>query len=119
MNRQQWVKELFKTIDGMDADKFSGILTEDSSFKFGNAEAVTGRSNIKDAVAGFYSTINSLSHNVTDIVEQGDALVCRGEVTYTRKDSKQVTYPFMNFYRLEGDKVSDYQIYIDASGLYS
>jgi ketosteroid isomerase-like protein len=119
MSRQQWVNELFKTVDAMDADRFCGYLTEGARFKFSNAEEVVGRSNIKEAVAGFYSSINTLSHTITDIVEQGDMLVCRGEVTYTRKDSGQVTFPFMNFFRLEGNLVSDYQIYVDASRLYA
>ena len=119
MSRQEWAYELFKTIDSMDAGKFSGFFTENARFRFGNAEPVTGRDNIKEMVAGFYSSINALSHDVTEMVEQGDRLVCRGEVTYTRKDSRKVTYPFMNYYRLDGDLAADYQIYVDASGLYA
>jgi ketosteroid isomerase-like protein len=119
MSRQQWVNDLFKTVDEMDTDGFCDYLTENARFKFSNAEEVVGRSNIKEAVAGFYSSIGALSHTIADIVEQGDKLVCRGEVTYTRKDSGQVTFPFMNFFRMEDDLVAEYQIYVDASRLYA
>jgi len=119
MSRQQWVNDLFKTVDAKDTEGFCGYLTEDARFKFSNAEEVSGRSNIKEAVGGFFSSISALRHNITDIVEQGDKLVCRGEVTYTRKDSGQVTFPFMNFFRLKGGQVAEYQIYVDASRLYA
>jgi ketosteroid isomerase-like protein len=103
----------------MDTDKFCDFLTENARFRFSNAEAVEGREQIRQAVAGFFASIKGLRHTVDDFVEQDGAVVCRGEVTYTRKDSSTVTYPFMNFFRLDGDRVSDYQIYVDASGLYS
>ncbi len=119
MSRQEWVKGLLKSIDEMDAEKFCGYLTENASFKFGNADAVIGRKNIKDAVAGFFTTINGMKHTISDIVESGQSLVCRGDVTYAKKDGSEVSVPFVNFFKMDGDLVSDYQIYIDISPLFA
>jgi ketosteroid isomerase-like protein len=119
MSRQQWLKDLFGAIDGMDTAKFCEFLTENASFKFGNAETVEGKENIREMLTSFFSSIGGLSHTISDVVEQGDALVCRGEVTYTRKDSSELTVPFANFYRLRGNLASEYQIYVDASRLYA
>lgn len=119
MGRQEWVKGLLKSIDDMDAEKFCGFLTENARFKFGNADAVMGREKIKEAVAGFFSTIDGMQHTVSDIVESGQSLVCRGDVTYTKKDGSEVSVPFVNFFKMDGDLVSDYQIYIDVSPLFS
>ena len=119
MNKQQWADSLFKSIDAMDTDKFCDFFTDNAKFKFGNAETVEGKEQIRQMVSGFFASIKGLSHTVSDMVEQDSALVCRGEVTYTRKDSSELTVPFSNYYKLNGDKVSDYQIYVDASQLYS
>jgi len=119
MSRKQWLKGLFEAIDGMDTAKFCEFLTEDASFKFGNAETVEGKERIREMLTSFFSSIGGLSHTISDVVEQGDALICRGEVTYTRKDSGELTVPFANFYRLKGVLVSEYQIYVDASRLFA
>src|SRR2546428_363445 len=55
---------LFKTIDQMDPDEFAEFVTEDGTFVFGNAEPVTGRQAVRDAVAGFYSSIKALQHEI-------------------------------------------------------
>ena len=57
------VDRLFKSIDQMDADEFSSFLTEDGVFTFGNAEPVRGRQAVRDAVAGFFSSIAGLHHH--------------------------------------------------------
>ena len=51
------VKEIFASIDGMNADAFVAHLTEDVTFRFGNAEAVHGRAAVAEAVNGFWGTI--------------------------------------------------------------
>lgn len=119
MSRQQWLNDLFKAIDGMDTAKFCEFITEDASFKFGNADTVEGKENIRDMLGSFFSSIGGLSHSISDVIEQGDSLVCRGEVTYARKDSSELTVPFSNFYRLEGNLAKEYQIYVDASRLFA
>ena len=119
MSRQEWLKGLFQSIDAMDAEKFGGHLAENGSFKLGNAAAVTGRSSIKEAVGGFFSTIEGLKHTVSESFENGNTLTCRGEVTYTKKDKSEVTVPFANFFVMEGDLAVDYQVYIDISPLFS
>jgi ketosteroid isomerase-like protein len=119
MDRQQWAESLFKSIDSMDTDKFCEFLTDDARFRFGNGEVIEGREQIRQMIAGFFASLKGLSHTVTDMIEQDGALVCRGEVTYTRKDDSELTVPYSNFFRLDGERVSDYQIYIDASRLYA
>jgi len=56
------ILELFRTIDEMDSDKFVTFLTEDAQFRFGNAPAVNSKSAIREAVAGFFSTIKEINH---------------------------------------------------------
>lgn len=112
------VNELFASIDAMDVQKFLTFLTEDASFKFGNADAAVGKEAIKKAVSGFFGLINGLSHNIINIWEIGDVIICRGEVTYTKKDDSKITLPFANVFGMKENKIKDYSVYIDIGPLF-
>lgn len=116
---RDWIDRLFSAIDRQDAEAFAGFVTEDARFVFGNLPAVEGRAAIRDFVAAFFGSIRAVSHAVPDAWQAGDAVVCRGEVTYVRHDGNVLTVPFANVFRMEGDKVRDYRIYMDASALYA
>jgi len=82
------ITNLFQSIDEMNTDKFITFLTDDAVFKFGNLPTVEGRGKIKEAVKEFYASINALSHEIINIWEHSDNIICQGLVTYTRKDKK-------------------------------
>ena len=110
---------LFGAIDRMDVVTFESFLTEDSVFRFGNAQPVRGRSNVSEYVAGFFSSIKALKHNVLGVWEQNNVFTVQGEVTYTRKDDRSVTVPFVNLFKTDGKLIREYLVYVDASPLYS
>ena len=118
MANDTWMKDLFQSIDNMDASKFSSYFTENGSFSFGNAEPVRGRENVKEYVAGFFSAIGGIKHKIETILIDGTHAMCRGTVTYTRKDSSRLTVPFANYYKLKDDLVLENQIYADISALF-
>lgn len=113
------IDSLFKTIDKKDAAGFVSFLTEDASFKFGNAPAVSGRADIQNAVTGFFSSIKGLCHKVLNVWEEGDFVICEGEVTYIKLDGTELTLPFTDILKIKGGLISDYRIYMDASPLYN
>lgn len=119
MSLRAWIDALFSAIDGKDAERFVGFLTEDACFAFGNLPAVAGRGAIRDFVAAFFAGIRALSHRVPDVWQAGDTVICRGEVTYTRHDGSTLTVPFANVMRMAGEQVRDYRIYTDASALHT
>ena len=111
------ISELFSAIDRKDADAFVSHLTEDAVFRYGSQEPVQGRDAVRDYVVGFLGSVRALRHRPMDTWEGDDSLVCEGEVTYMRHDGSEVTIPFTNIFRLEGDKVRDYHVYIDPTPL--
>ncbi len=119
MNTQQFLKSLMDSVDAQDAEKFVAHLTDDAVFKFANMEPVKGKENVKQAVAGFFGSVKGLNHKLLDTVEQNGTIVMRGEVTYTRHDNSKLTVPFVNFFKMNGGKIKDYLIYVDASQLYA
>lgn len=113
------VNEIFADIDSMIADKFLAHLTEDVVFRFGNAEPAVGRAAVREAVAGFFSTIDGLSHHILDVYDVGDTAVARIDVEYKRKDGKSVTVPDADILEFDGDLVRDWQIYIDVAPVFA
>lgn len=115
----QWAQEIFRAIDEMDAEKFVSFLTEDATFVFGNNPPVTGNAAIKEAVQGFFSSINGLSHTLTKSWMTEDAIIFHGMVTYTRKDDSTVELPFANIFEMKGDKIQNYLIFMDVNPLFA
>ena len=112
------IKELFRTIDDKDPVKLSSFLSPDCTFRFGNLPAVAGVEVIQDFVAGFFDSIESLSHEIEDSWNIPGGLVCHGHVSYTRKDGSVLTVPFANIPKLGDAGISEYQIFADTSQLY-
>jgi ketosteroid isomerase-like protein len=112
-------KTLFSVIDRMDTDAFISFLTDDSTFRFGNAEAVKGKRNVEEYVAGFFSSIKSLKHDVLGVWEKDQVITVQGEVTYTRKDDRKVKVPFVNLLKMKGTLIHEYLVYVDASTLFA
>jgi ketosteroid isomerase-like protein len=97
-------------------DGFFG-LTDDAVFRYGAQEPVNGREAIRGYVDGFFGTIASLEHQVIETWKGDGSLVCRGEVAYTKLDGARVRVPFTNVFRLEGDLIREYLVYIDPTPL--
>jgi hypothetical protein len=70
-------------------------------------------------VVGFFSSIKGLKHRLLKVWHLEGAAIIQGEVTYTRKDGRLVTVPFMNLFRLEGPLINEYLIYNDVSPLFA
>lgn len=110
---------IFADIDAFDPDKFVAHLTDDVTFRFGNAEPSVGRAAVREAVAGFFSTIDGLTHHILSVWDVGDISIAQINVEYVRKDGKQVTIPNADILTFDGDLVSNWQIYIDVAPVYA
>ncbi len=113
------ISQLFASIDAMNADAFVSFLTPDAVFRFGTSAPVVGQGPIHTLVAGFWQSIAGSSHRLLKVWKDGDDLAIRGEVTYTRKDGRKVEVPFVNVFKLKGDRVSEYLIHIDNGPLFA
>ena len=114
---EQWINSLFGTIDAKDSKGLSKYLSVDAVFRFGSADPVTGTGAIIDTLDAFFSSVASLSHRVVDSWEVPGHRICRGEVRYTRLDQRIVTTPFCNVFTMQREQISQYDIYVDPSGL--
>lgn len=110
---------LFASIDEKDTGAFLGYLTEDATFRFGSAPAVSGHAAIREGVDGFFASIAGSAHALKNVIGNDDILVCEGEVTYKRHDGSTITLPFTNVFDIDGERIAHYKIYIDIAPLYS
>lgn len=119
MPHRDFIPALFATIDRKDARGFASFITADGSFRFGNWPTANGTAAITGAVSEFFGTVDKISHRVDQTWSDQDALFVQGEVSYVRKDGKSVgPLPFMNVFRMSGDKVREYLVYADVSALF-
>ncbi len=118
MEFEDRLKSLFASIDDKDLDAFLAFLSENATFRFGNAEPVKGKACVRDVVQAFFASIKALHHDVRESWDVGNTLVSHGMVTYTRHDSSTLTVPFANILRVEDDLINEYLIFADVSDLY-
>lgn len=114
------IRDVMKAVDAKDAARFATFMTPDAVFRYANAPIVTGPDAIRQAVAQFFDAIQALRHEIVAVWTQDDMVFCKGEVSYVRHDgSKAGPFPFVNLFKLRGDKIAEYLIYVDISSLFA
>lgn len=113
------VMRLIAAVDSSDLEKYVTFFTNDAEYKVGNAEPVIGPKGIRELVGSITQVIKSVSHEIKNIWEVEDAVICESNVMYNRQDGKVFKVPNVNIVRFEGDKVSKFQAFIDASEVFS
>lgn len=112
-------REIFETVDRMDAKGFASYFTEEGLFRFGNAPTAKGRDEITGAVEQFFSSIKALKHQVVDTWSSEGVDIVEVEVTYTRHDDSQIDLTAAGIFRVQDELISDYRIYMDINPLYA
>lgn len=118
MSDQNWIVELLTSVDEKNIEKFLSFLSDDCSFRFGNLPAVQGVDGISEFVGGFFDSIESLQHDISDIWIVPGGAVCHGIVSYTRHDKSVLSIPFSNVLKSDNGKVYEYLIFADTTQLY-
>jgi len=119
LSDQNLITELFTSIDEKNIEKFSSFLADDCSFRFGNIPEVQGANEISKFVAGFFDSIESLKHDISDIWIVPDGAICHGIVSYIRHDKSVLSVPFSNIFKYDNGKIHSYLIFADTSQLYA
>ncbi|HEC41254.1 MAG TPA: nuclear transport factor 2 family protein [Bacteroides sp.] len=116
--KKEDIKSLYQAIDNFDTKSFATYLDDEANFKFGNMPVVSGKDAIFEFVAGFFQAIKAISHTNLEIWEIEGIRFVNATVTYTRLDGSTLTVNFSNTFKLKGEKIKDYLIFIDNSELF-
>ncbi|AQV94161.1 nuclear transport factor 2 family protein [Cupriavidus necator] len=114
------VEDMFAKIDAMDLKGFSRHLAQDVVFQFGNAPALRGREAVEEAIAGFFSSLAALRHELTGKWVAGNVTVLRFMTYYVRHGRPEVSVPCaVILQRDPSGLIGDYRIYIDLSPVFA
>src|SRR5262245_57073543 len=119
-----YVTDLFHAVDALNATAFAERFTEEGTFRFGNAPAVAGRRQIEESVAGFFSTIGGLKHEIVGVWsgawEGGAVTSVETTVTYRRRDATVTdAIPVTSTLRMRGDLLADFRVFADISPVFA
>jgi ketosteroid isomerase-like protein len=114
------VRRLFAMYKTGDMDGFAGLLREDSVFTFGNSGPVVGAAAVRAGLEQLFTVVNTISHTVLNEWSTGSDQIVEADVTYSRKDGKDVTVPCASIITFDdSDKIISYRILLDPSPLYA
>jgi ketosteroid isomerase-like protein len=117
VSKPAWIDGLFASIDSMDADRFVSFLTNDAVFRYGSNPPVEGKAAIREAVAGVFSAFRALSHTIEGTWAHPDAVFVQGTVHYTLHSGSTISLPFVDCFKLQGEKIREFLVYIDPTPL--
>jgi len=119
MPQQLPVESLFAALDRKDLGIFLSYLSPDCRLQYGNHPPVQGQDAIRETVGHFLEQIADSRHDITRQWHQDDAVICHGDVHYTRRDGSLVTIPVAYILTLDEGVISDYRVFLDASLLFT
>ena len=119
-----WVSGVFHAMDSLDTAAVMKLFGEEPTLRFGNTDPAMGRDQVEAMVAGMFTLVAGLQHEITGVWTGtwpgGEVKSIESEVTYTRHDGSRVgPLPATTTLRLEGDRIKHYQIFMDASALFA
>ncbi len=117
MNADKFVRSLYTSVDNKDIEGLASKLAKSVRFKFSNYEDVNGIEDVLKANEEFFSSITSMRHSLNGVWQQGDTLICNGQVHYVRLDGTDFSIEFATILKVINEKISNYLIYADVSSL--
>jgi len=115
-----WVKNLFAIVDNGTPEELAQYFAEDGVLRFGNAEPVQGRDNVREASRQFRQSLAGLQHEVLSAWRFDNTIMTELLVTYHRHDGQTLVLPCANAFDLTADGLIErYQIYMDIAPVFA
>jgi ketosteroid isomerase-like protein len=121
-SRAAIVRAMFAAVDGRDAEGLIGFLTDDIVLVFAHNAPVEGKQAFDTTNRQFMSAIGGIRHEIHDLwqaAEDPDVVIARMTVHYTRLDGSGISLPCCNVFRMRGDLIADYRVYMDINPVFA
>ncbi len=119
MNLIDRIYQVFAAADQLNLDEWIVYFTKEAQFRFDNTALVADHDKIRQAMAQFFSTIQTMHHEFVGMYEQDNVVIAEAEVTFICLDNKVVQIPAVTIFRMQGDLVQDFRLYMDAAPIYA
>jgi len=117
LNAQAFIESLYQAVDARNPERLAEFLHPEVNFRFANADAIQGKSEVLEANRGFFSSIEKMNHTIDGVYQQDDRVICNGQVNYLRLDGSSHSAQFATILRVNDKLITDYLIYADVSAL--
>lgn len=109
------VERMVEGLDRGDVDTYMEPFAMDACFRFGNQPPVSGRDNIRNAVADALQALHIQRHNIIAVWSRPDVIIAEFAIEFKTRNADRVTLPCVSVIRLRDDVVIDYRITMDAA----
>ncbi|MEO5666943.1 MAG: nuclear transport factor 2 family protein [Bdellovibrionota bacterium] len=114
-----FLDRFFGTIDAFKSLEFSEFFAEDAEWVFANASPLIGRAMIASNAQTIFDQLGGIRHRLVNHWVIAQTLFTEGEVTYLRKEGKELKLPFFTVSDFNSSGlIASYRTYIDPSPLY-
>jgi ketosteroid isomerase-like protein len=114
--RRAVLMDVFAAMDVGDLDGLVRHLTDDVTTRFGNTAEIYGKAAFRALFNEVGQVVCGMRHDVLDlwhVVEDFDVWVVRLNVSYRLLDGRCVILPCCNVFRMRGDLICEYRVYMD------
>jgi ketosteroid isomerase-like protein len=113
------VRQLFAAAYANDLDTYLTFFTEDTVYRAGNADTIIGMSGIREFAIPVMRMFKTVAHEIKNIWEMGDTVICQAEVVYNRNDGKVAMVPTVNIIRFDSGKIRELRAFGDPAPAFS
>jgi len=117
MNAITFVKDLYQAVDDKNIERLSHFLADDVCFSLANYPSTKGKAEVLEANKHFFTTIESMQHNLDNIWQIENRLICHGTVSYVRLDKTETKAAFATILSIQNNTITNYLVYADLSAL--
>ena len=100
-------------------DDFIAYFAEDAEYVFANNPPIVGRKQIQESSAQFRKRVKGAAHQIQNLWEFGDTVVCEMNVTYLRLDDQSLTLPCTDVINMEGDLFKHMKVFMDITPVFA
>jgi len=118
MSTDNFVKNMYGIVDTMNGAGLAELMTEESIFRFANIPAIQGKAAVTGFLDNFFQSIKGIAHSDIEDWKIDNIRFATGKVKYTRHDDSELSVPFSVILKMQGDLISEYLVFVDASELY-
>lgn len=118
-NLSELVKKSFTAVENNDIDTYLTYFTDDAVYKIANYDPVIGHQGIREFALPVMQMFKTVSHEVKEMWEFDNTVICEMDIIYTRNDDKVFTIPSLDIFKFKDGKVQQLEAFLDASPAFS
>ena len=117
---RDWLDSYYRDVDAMRVDELLEYFAPDAKLSFANYPPALGRDGIRAALGGVLGAIAGIRHDIKTLWEAPDGtIVFEVDVTYSRRDGRDVTVPGCAVSLVRDGQFVTQSIYVDLTPVFA